>query len=129
MIVLIAAYCFAGQPPSNYDGPRNANGIITYLQEHFGETLKPLNSTEDFKEFIKTSKLPIVAVFPGTTEKHRKAYDTYLAIAEEMKHKCNFAFTNDGTIMSELKEVLQESSTYVFPFLHYLLLACIPYKD
>ncbi|CAO2039204.1 unnamed protein product [Urochloa humidicola] len=85
-----------GENVQDYDGPRDADGIVEYLKKQAGPASVEIKSVEDAKNLISDDRVVIVGVFPvfGSSE-----YKNFMAVAEEMRNDYDFCHTLDANIL------------------------------
>ncbi|XP_007249749.3 protein disulfide isomerase family A, member 7 [Astyanax mexicanus] len=54
-----------GEEASSYDGPRTADGIVSYMKKQAGPSSVPLHSEADLDSFINTFDASVVGFFSG----------------------------------------------------------------
>ncbi|XP_072535579.1 protein disulfide isomerase family A, member 7 [Salminus brasiliensis] len=54
-----------GEEASSYDGPRTADGIVSYMKKQAGPSSVPLHSEADLDSFINTFEASVVGFFSG----------------------------------------------------------------
>ncbi|KAJ8335149.1 hypothetical protein SKAU_G00407880 [Synaphobranchus kaupii] len=54
-----------GEDAAGYDGPRSAEGIVSYMKKQAGPSSVPLNSEEDMDSFINHFDASVVGFFSG----------------------------------------------------------------
>lgn len=95
-----------GEVASEYNGPREANGIAKYMRSQVGPASKDLKSADDFKTFIGKDEVGIVA-FLAADSKLEKTLDK---VADKLREKARFAKTNVADV---LKAADQKEETLV----------------
>ncbi|XP_063054627.1 protein disulfide-isomerase A3-like [Engraulis encrasicolus] len=54
-----------GEDASAYDGPRSADGIVSYMRKQAGPSSTPLQTDEDLEAFIKNFDASVIGFFSG----------------------------------------------------------------
>ncbi|KAH0864302.1 hypothetical protein HID58_081513, partial [Brassica napus] len=83
-----------GKAVQEYNGPREADGIVTYLKKQSGPASFEIKSAEDASEFDK--KVIVVGVFPKLSGSE---FDSFLATAEKLRSDYDFAHTSDAKLL------------------------------
>ncbi|KAG6831586.1 hypothetical protein H0H92_009059 [Tricholoma furcatifolium] len=77
--------------PSDYSGPRKADGIISYMHKQSLPAVSEVTS-ENHEEFIKADKLVVVAYLPTSTSDPAPAFS---AVAETNREEYLFGLSTD----------------------------------
>ncbi|XP_072004499.1 protein disulfide-isomerase A3 [Engystomops pustulosus] len=87
-----------GEESGAYDGPRNADGIVSTLKKQAGPASVDLKSVEEFDKFISDTDASVVGFF-------RSLYDTahseYLKVANTLREKYRFAHTDENELVDK----------------------------
>ncbi|KAG2318666.1 hypothetical protein Bca4012_055138 [Brassica carinata] len=83
-----------GKAVQEYNGPREADGIVTYLKKQSGPASFEVKSADDAAEFDK--KVIVVGVFPKLSGSE---FDSFLATAEKLRSDYDFAHTSDAKLL------------------------------
>lgn len=99
----------AYQQPSDYDGPRDAEGIVEYMVR---QARPPVVSVTDYTEFIQSGEVErkpyFVQVFPTAAHKKYAAQnETFSEIAFVEREKQSFYSIEDDSIIAQLKKVVK----------------------
>lgn len=86
--------------PSDYQGTREAKGIVSYMEKQVGPSAKPMASSEQLKKFLNAWDLVVVGFFPT---KSGVAYENFLKVADALREQFKFALVSDKSIMDEHK--------------------------
>ncbi|XP_043073950.1 protein disulfide isomerase family A, member 8 [Puntigrus tetrazona] len=81
-----------GQESSSYDGPRSAEGIVSYMKKQAGPDSVPLHNELDLENFINNFDASIVGFFSGTDSSQLAEF---LKGASLMRESFRFAHTTD----------------------------------
>ena len=82
------------EKPSEYEGPRDADGIVTYLKSRAGPASAEVTTEEEAKNLLEES--PVVAVY---TEADVNAWITF---AQSLRGKLAFIHTSSNAVKSAL---------------------------
>lgn len=80
-----------GELSQEYNGPRDAAGIVKYMRAQVGPSSKDLDSQADFDKFLSNADVSVVGFF--TKEDGLK--ETYLKLANKLREKVRFAHTTN----------------------------------
>lgn len=99
----------AYQQPTDYDGPRDADGIVEYM---IRQSRPPVVRVSDFSNFVETGsterKPYYVQVFPSAAHKKFASHnETYSDIASLEREKSSFYSLEDDAVIAELKKVVK----------------------
>ncbi|TVU29713.1 hypothetical protein EJB05_21293 [Eragrostis curvula] len=85
-----------GENAQDYDGPRDADGIVEYLKKQVGPASVEIKSVADATSLISDKGVVIVGVFPefGGSE-----FENFVAVAEKMRAGYDFLHTSDASIL------------------------------
>ena len=89
-----------GEVASDYNGPREADGIVKYMRTKAGPTAKELNTVEEAEKFLGNSEHSIVGFF--------KKADSSLAsefkkVADQLSENYRFAFSSNADVLAKYK--------------------------
>lgn len=96
-----------GELSSDYNGPREANGIVKFMRSQVGPASKELKSVSDFESFIAKDDVAIVAFL---AEKDSKLEKTYQKISDTLREKARFGHSSVGAVS---KKASQKADTLV----------------
>ncbi|CAH8351942.1 unnamed protein product [Eruca vesicaria subsp. sativa] len=82
-----------GKAVQEYNGPREADGIVTYLKKQSGPASFEIKSGDDASEVVGDKK---VGVFPKLAGSE---FDSFLAVAEKLRSDYDFAHTSDAKLL------------------------------
>jgi len=86
--------------PSEYKGPRDAAGIISYMLKQVGDSAKPIKSVEEYNKFIEHHDVTIVGFFP---QKSGSSYQNFVSVADNLREEFKIGLVSDSSVMNELK--------------------------
>jgi len=95
-----------GEVASDYNGPREANGIVKYMRSQVGPSSKELKTVADFETFTSKDDVAVVA-FLAEDSKLLKTFDK---VADKLREKARFGKTNVADV---LKKAGQKEDTLV----------------
>ncbi|XP_066539001.1 protein disulfide isomerase family A, member 7 [Hoplias malabaricus] len=81
-----------GEEASSYDGPRTADGIVSYMKKQAGPSSLLLRSEADLDSFINTFEASIVGLFSGADSGHLAEF---LKTASALRDNYRFAHAID----------------------------------
>jgi len=85
---------------SEYKGPRDAAGIVTYMLKQSGPSAKPLTTVEEVKAFIGRDRdASVVGFFPT---KNSDA-DTFLRTADSLREDFRFGYVSDKSVLEGIE--------------------------
>jgi protein disulfide-isomerase A1 len=82
--------------PIEYTGPRQADGIVTYLKKQAQPATLILSSKDDTAALLKTSDIAALAFFDKNTTDDFKAF---AEVADVLRADIDFAYTTDTAIL------------------------------
>lgn len=86
--------------PGEYEGPRDADGIVAYAKKQFGPALSPLATEDDAKKATApTDDISVVGVFPdGADSAGAKAF---AEAAEVLRNDAVFHLATDAALVKD----------------------------
>ncbi|EIE22882.1 protein disulfide isomerase [Coccomyxa subellipsoidea C-169] len=84
--------------PSDYAGPRDAAGIVSYLEKVSGPPSKELKTKEEVAEFKEAHDPAVLGVFSGADAAEFKAFE---GAADGLRSDFDFAHTFDASLVDE----------------------------
>nr|UZC53371.1 petunia protein disulfide isomerase-1 [Petunia x hybrida] len=87
---------YGGSVVQDFKGPREADGIVSYLKKQSGPASTEIKSAEDASTFVDLSKIIIVGVFP---EFSGEKYENFTALAERLRSDYDFGHTLDAKLL------------------------------
>ncbi|CAN8304532.1 unnamed protein product [Cochlearia groenlandica] len=85
-----------GKAVQEYNGPREADGIVTYLKKQSGPASFEIKSADDAVEIVGDKKVVVVGLFPDLSGSE---FDSFLATAEKLRSDYEFAHTTDAKLL------------------------------
>lgn len=86
-----------GELSQDYNGPREANGIIKYMKSQAGPASKELKDAKDLSATQEKSDVVIVGLFDSATEA-----EPFLKAANQLREDADFAHSTVGKLNKEL---------------------------
>ncbi|KAL2503582.1 Protein disulfide isomerase-like 1-1 [Abeliophyllum distichum] len=87
---------YGGSVVQEYKGPREADGIVTYLKKQSGPASNEIKSPEDATTVIDDSKILVVGVFPEFSGEH---FENFTTLAERLRADYEFGHTLDAKLL------------------------------
>ncbi|KAI6689413.1 hypothetical protein NL676_026241 [Syzygium grande] len=85
-----------GKIIQEYKGPREADGIVTYLKKQSGPPSAEIKSVEDASTLIQEKNVVIVGIFP---EFSGEEYENFTALAENLRSDYDFGHTLNAKLL------------------------------
>ncbi|CAI9291448.1 unnamed protein product [Lactuca saligna] len=85
-----------GKTIQDYKGPRDAEGIVSYLKKQVGPASVEITSTEEGNALVDGDNIVIVGVFP---EFSGEKFGVFLTLAEHLRLDYEFAHTLDAKLL------------------------------
>lgn len=89
-----------GEYSSDYQGPRSAEGIVSYMRKQAGPSARELSTMEDVKKFLDSTEHSVIGFFTEEETKLRKAFTS---VADTLRDNFRFAFSTAKEVMDEYK--------------------------
>eukprot|EP00951_Prasinocladus_malaysianus_P019135 scaffold154436_cov40-Prasinocladus_malaysianus.AAC.1 len=83
--------------PGDYEGPREADGIVKYVKKISGPAVIALSSAEEVAAFKEEQDVPVVAFF-DTAE--GDAFDAYGKTAKKLRNDYGFGYVTDASLLT-----------------------------
>lgn len=87
-----------GDFSSEYNGPREADGIIKYMKSQVGPSSKELKSVEDAEAFLSKDDVVVVGFFKDSSSKLK---EEFLKAADKMRESATFGHTLEQDVLSK----------------------------
>ncbi|KAL8473472.1 hypothetical protein ACS0TY_030345 [Phlomoides rotata] len=102
-----------GKNIQEYNGPREAAGIVDYLKKQAGPASTEIKSVEDAAGLVDEKKISIVGVFPKFSGEE---YETFWALAEKLRSDYDFGHTLDAKLLPKGESVSKPTLRLFKPF-------------
>jgi len=89
-----------GEPSSEYNGPREAAGIVKFMKAQVGPSSKEINSKSDLEALLAKDETLILGVFK---EKDTALHKTFLSVADKHREEYLFAHTHNAKLADARK--------------------------
>ncbi|KAF3616512.1 Protein disulfide-isomerase [Capsicum annuum] len=96
-----------------YNGPREADGIVSYLKKQAGPASNEIKSKEDAATLIDEKKITVVGIFP---ELSGEKFEKFIALAEKLRAEYDFAHTVDAKLLPRGEPVDKPTIRLLKPF-------------
>ncbi|CAL8121908.1 unnamed protein product [Orchesella dallaii] len=96
-----------GEMTSDYNGPREAAGIVKYMRSQVGPASKELKTPEDLETFLGKDDVGVIAFLASEDSKLEK---TFSKVSDKLREKVRFGNTNNAAV---LKKADQKADTLV----------------
>lgn len=87
-----------GEFSQEYNGPREAGGIVKYLKAQVGPSSKDLSSLAQFEEFIDKDDVAVVGFF----EKESDLKGAFLKLADKLREKVRFGHSASKAVLDNV---------------------------
>uniref|UniRef100_T1JE30 Protein disulfide-isomerase n=1 Tax=Strigamia maritima TaxID=126957 RepID=T1JE30_STRMM len=89
-----------GEFSQDYSGPRDANGIVKYMQAQVGPSSKEINSVEDLEKFLSKQEVGVVGFFEADGSTLQK---TFQKVADKLRESTRFAYSTNADVLKKYK--------------------------
>jgi protein disulfide isomerase family A protein 3 len=86
-----------GELSSDYDGPREADGIVKFMRGQVGPSSKELKSLAELDKFIGGEEYSVVGFF----KEESKLRDSFQKVADTERDRYRFAHTSDPKVIAK----------------------------
>lgn len=86
-----------GDETGPYDGPRTADGIVSFLKKQAGPASVELKTEEDLDKFLSDQDASVIGFFPDASSSEQSEF---LKAASALRENYRFAHTNSDTLVS-----------------------------
>jgi len=87
-----------GEKAFDYEGPRDADGIVKYMKSKAGPSSKELKTVEEATKFLENSEHSIIGFFDSATEKSNQEFQK---LASALSDDFRFAHTFSAEVMQK----------------------------
>jgi protein disulfide isomerase family A protein 3 len=87
-----------GEISTDYNGPREANGIVKYMRSQVGPASKELKTVEDFEAFTSKDDVAVVGFLAESDSKLEK---TLSKVADKLREKSRFGRTSNPEVLEK----------------------------
>lgn len=87
-----------GEVSSDYNGPREADGIVKYMRTRAGPSSKELNTVEEAEKFLANSEHSIVGFF---SKSGSSLESEFKKVADQLSEKYRFAQTSNAAVLKK----------------------------
>lgn len=87
-----------GQFSADYQGPRSADGIISYMKKQAGPSVKELPGIEELRVFIENEEHSVIGFFSGND---KDAISKFKSEAAKMRDDFRFGLTTNAEALTE----------------------------
>jgi protein disulfide isomerase family A protein 3 len=98
-----------GEVASDYNGPREADGIVKYMRSKAGPTSKEINSVADMEKFLANKEHSIVGFFK---QHDSSAASDFRKAADKLSEDYRFAHSSNADVLAHFKH-----SEYAYLFI------------
>lgn len=102
-----------GESVQDYNGPRDADGIVAYLKKQAGPASVEIKSTEDANNSIDEKKIFIVGLF---TEFSGQEYANFITLAEKLRSEYDFGHSLEAKFLPRGETVKKPTLRVLKPF-------------
>lgn len=86
-----------GEVAQDYDGPREADGIVKYMRGQGGPSSKELTSVAEYEKFLASDEYSVIGFFEGES----KLKDSFQKVADTERDRFRFAHTTSADIIKK----------------------------
>ncbi|XP_057770179.1 protein disulfide-isomerase-like [Salvia miltiorrhiza] len=102
-----------GKSVQDYNGPRQADGIVDYLKKQAGPASAEIKSAEDASSLIDEKKIFLVGVFPKFSGEE---FESFMALADKLRADYDFGHTLDAKLLPRGESVSKPTLRLLKPF-------------
>ncbi|KAK4776509.1 hypothetical protein SAY86_005197 [Trapa natans] len=85
-----------GKSVQEYKGPREAEGIVSYLKKQNGPASAVIKSADDARSLIEEKSIVVVGIFPKFSGEE---YENFTALADKLRSDYEFGHTLDAKLL------------------------------
>nr|CAG4651726.1 EOG090X0438 [Triops cancriformis] len=89
-----------GEVSAEYNGPRDANGIVKYMRAQVGPAAKDLTSVDAHENFLKVEEVGVVGYF-GADSSLKTAF---LKLADKLRETTRFGIATEKSVLDKVGE-------------------------
>ncbi|XP_067001320.1 protein disulfide-isomerase A3 [Anabrus simplex] len=86
-----------GELSSEYNGPRDAGGIVKYMKAQVGPSSKELNSVDAVNDFTSKDDVAVVGFFESDSD----LKSAFLKLADKLREKVRFGHSSDKEVLKK----------------------------
>lgn len=87
----------SGEFSAEYNGPRDADGIVKYMKAQVGPSSKELKSLEEYEKFLQ-DEVVVVGYFEDASSGLK---DEFVKAADKLRESVSFGFTSNSEILEK----------------------------
>jgi len=87
-----------GELSGDYNGPREANGIVKHMRSQVGPASKELKTVEDLNTFLSKDDVGVIAFLSAKDSKLEK---TFLKVSDKLREKVRFGHSSVPAVLSK----------------------------
>lgn len=87
-----------GKVSKEYNGPRDAAGIVKYMKAQVGPSSRDLTSVESFEAFISKDDVAVVGFFSSKSSDLRAAF---LGVADKLRESVRFGHSSNPAVLEK----------------------------
>jgi len=87
-----------GEMASDYNGPREADGIVKYMRTKAGPTSKELNTVEEVEKFLSHSEHSILGFFKSASS---SLATEFKKVADQLAENYRFAYSSNPDVLAK----------------------------
>jgi len=84
---------------SEYKGPRDTNGIVSYMKKQEGASAKPLKSATEVQAFLKNKDVSVIGAFSSESG---SSYDNFKKTSDALREEYRFGLVTQKSVMDEM---------------------------
>ncbi|PRP81194.1 protein disulfide-isomerase A3-like [Planoprotostelium fungivorum] len=86
--------------PTDYNGPRESQGIVSYMEKQAGPSAKPISNADQLKKLTADNDVVVVGNFAS---KSGAAYKAFSSSADSLRDHFKFAVVENPSVAEEFK--------------------------
>ncbi|KAF7638195.1 Protein disulfide-isomerase [Meloidogyne graminicola] len=104
-----------GEVSAEYDGPREAEGIVKYMRGQSGPSSKELRSLKEFEKFVDSDDVSVIGLFE---DENSKLKDSFQKVADTERDRFRFAHSLAADVLKKKQDI--PSMLYFFDIVVYV---------